>query len=260
MRAAFYYGWYPEQWLTAGHRFTPIMGLYDSGRAETIRSHIAQMQYAGIEAGIWSWWGKDSSTDRRFRQALDIAVETGFKWCIYYELDYDGRASEWFRVRPDMRYLRGYFSHPGYLKVGGKPVVFVYNPLSTVKGAAKWARIRKDFGAYVSLADYAEWWTANPVDSWHGYRPAERGYLVSLGDRRYSLSISAGFWGAGEAVPRLERDFAAWEYGATLMKAANPDWQLVYFNEHGEGTAIEPSDAICNQYLCSDYLKVLHDA
>lgn len=258
MRAAFYYGWYPEQWAAAGHRFTPIMGEYDSGDPATIRAHISQMQYAGIDVGIWSWWGQRTPTDERFRMALDIAAEMNFRWCIYYELDYDGRASEWFRVRPDMRYLRDrYFSHLGYYRPYGHPALFVYNPLSSIRGAAKWTRMRKDYNLYVSLADYPEWWKANPVDSWHGYRPAEYGYMVSSGSRIYSVSISAGFWGAGEAEPRLERNYDTWLAAVSLMNEAKPDWQLVYFNEHGEGTAIEPSDARCNEYLCSDYLKPL---
>ena len=259
MRAAFYYPWYPEQWEAAGHRYTPLLGLYDSGRPEIITAHVNQMQYADIDAGIWSWWGKGSPTDRRFGDALDIAAAYGFKWAVYYEADWNGKASYFWRVKPDLKYLRyNYFSHPAYLKIDGKPVVFVYTPGGTQSTAKKWLTARKDFGLYVSITDYPDWWASGmPFDSWHGYRPASRGFAVQANGRMYAVSISAGFWAAWEPEPRLARNFAEWQYAVSLMKMANPDWELVYFNEHGEGTIIEPSDALCDQYLCSDYLGSL---
>lgn len=256
MRAAFYYGWYPEHWRE-GHRYMPVMGEYDSTIATVITAHIQQMKYAQIEAGLWSWWGVGSPTDLRFRQALNIALERGFKWAILYELDQDGREPS-FNLRQRIDYLRPtYFNHPAYLHVNGKPVVFVYNPGSSVLGAGKWARIRKDENLYVALADYPQWWTGAPVDAWFGYRPSERLYSVRNGDRLYAVSVSAGFWSSAEATPRLVRDYQAFCDAALAAEHAGADWTLYYYNEHGEGTAIEPSDACCNLYLCSDYLAAM---
>ena len=257
MRAAFYYGWYPEQWAKAGSRYTPVLGRYSSSHQDTINSHIDQMQYAKIDAGIHSWWGQGSPTDERFQQALDLAAQKGFKWAIYYEQDYNGQASWYFRVKPDLKYLRKYFSHPAYLRVNGKPVVFVYNPTSSIKNAAKWVKARNEFSLYISLDDYPEWWISNPVDAWHGYRPHERIRAVHADGRIYSIAISAGFYAAGESAPRLSRDYEAFKNALGAWKIYPPEWELVYFNEWGEGTGIEPSDAQCEQYLCSDYLSAL---
>lgn len=255
MRAAFYYPWYPEQWASAGSRYMPLLGRYAT--LDVLDHHVKQMQYAGIEVGIYSWWGKNSLTDQRFQEALNIASVRGFKWAIYYELDQNGSASWYFRVKPDLQYLQKYFSHPAYLHINGKPVIFVYNPLSNVKGAAKWVKARNTFGLYVSLDDYPNWWTANPVDSWHGYRPAERIYAVHVSGKVYAISISAGFWANGEPLPRLSRDFAEFQNAIGAWDVYPPEWELVYFNEWGEGTGIEPSSARCDEYLCSDYLAAL---
>lgn len=261
MRAAFYYPWYPEQWVQAGHRYTPVLGLYNSGNPAVMASHIDQMQYANVDVGIYSWWGRGSDTDKRFRQALDVAQERDFKWAVYYELDYNGKASWYFRVKPDLKHLAAnYFDHPAYLHLNGRPVVYVYCPESSVKDAAKWKKAHTEFGAYVSLTDYPEWWTSKDnIDSWHPYRPAERLASVFDGPILYSMAVSAGFWGAGEAFPRLERNFVEWESAVSTMATYRPNWEFVYFNEHGEGTAIEPCiDTRCEAYLCSDYLGTLN--
>lgn len=260
MRAAFYYGWYPEQWSAAGSRYMPVLGRYDSSSLDTVNSHIDQMKYAKIDVGIYSWWGKGTPTDLRFQQALDAAANKGFKWAIYYEQDYDGRASWYFRVKPDLKYLQKYFNHPAYLRINGKPVVFVYNPTSSVKNAAKWVRARNEFNLYISLDDYPDWWTANPVDSWHGYRPAIRAYAVHANNKVYSISVSAGFYAAGESTPRLARDYTEFLVAIGAWKTYPTEWELVYFNEWGEGTGIEPSDAQCDKYLCSDYISALNGA
>lgn len=253
MRGAFYYAWYPEQWGAAGHHWTPLLGLYNSGDAKIIQNHIDMMQYANIDVGIYSWQGPSSPEDQRFSSHLSA----GFKWAIYYETDYKGDRSL-NEVHQDMLYCQKYFDHPNYLKISGKPVVFVYNPMADVTTAAKWSTIRQRMNLWVSLADYPEWWTANPVDAWHGYRPDHRAYSVYLSNHVYGISVSAGFWSAAESTARLDRDFTQWEQGVAAWQLYKPDWELVYFNEFGEGTNIEPSNACCSMYLCGDYLQTLH--
>ena len=258
-RAAFYYPWYPEQWDLAGHRYTPYLGLYDSGNPAVIDSHIGGMQYANIEAGIASWWGRATPTDFRFNELLDCAGVKGFKFAIYYEIDQTGTRTK-TAIDNDLRYLRDtYFSHPAYLKVDGKPVVFVYCPSGPLAMVTKWASLRTKYGLYLSMTDLPQWWNkASLIDSWHGYAPAQAGKAVTLGNRVYAISISAGFWNH-EPTPRLARDPVLWQAVITSMVAYNPDWQLVYWNEHGEGTAIEP----CTEwggYLGSEWMTALHES
>jgi hypothetical protein len=74
IRAAFYYGWYPEAWSQEGmmpfSQYAPSDGLYDSSDEAGIRGDIEAMRYGGMEAGIASWWGPGSPTDGRFPALL----------------------------------------------------------------------------------------------------------------------------------------------------------------------------------------------
>lgn len=59
IRASFYYPWFPESWNQQGFNpftnYTPSAGFYDSSDSSLIATHIAQMRYAGLTAGIASW-------------------------------------------------------------------------------------------------------------------------------------------------------------------------------------------------------------
>lgn len=270
LRAAFYYGWYPEQWTSAGHHWTSTLGTYDSADKSVIDQHIDWLKYAKINAGIYSWWGIGQPTDLRLPLYLERAQVKDFKWGIYYELDWNtSRTLD--QIRSDMNYLRDhYFTQTGYLYVNNKPVVFVYMPNvpSDADGCvqvAKWTTIRNEYNLYVNLTDVPQWWACNTLDSWHGYKPSDYLKAVYFDDKIndandviYSLSISAGFWSAQESTPRLARDFSQWQAIVNLGIANKPRWLLFYFNEFGEGTNIEPSGAQCTETGCLDYLKFLN--
>src|SRR5919198_2968660 len=74
VRAAFYYPWFPEAWNQQGYNpftwYQPTLGYYDSSGSTVIASHLAAMQYAGIQLGIASWWGQGSATDLRIGTLL----------------------------------------------------------------------------------------------------------------------------------------------------------------------------------------------
>ncbi len=78
IHAAFYYPWFPEAWNQQGFNpftnYTPTLGFYSSASASTISTHIAEMRYAGMDAGIASWWGQGSDTDTRFPLLLQGAA------------------------------------------------------------------------------------------------------------------------------------------------------------------------------------------
>jgi hypothetical protein len=129
VRAAFTYGWYPENWL-AGMPYNPSLGLYDSGSTTVIKQHIKAMQYGGLQAGIYSWWGLNNTgnqSTQRFPSYLSAAEGTGFKWAVYYEQEgYGNPAPD--AIAADLAYIRdNYATSKSYLRVAGRPVVFVYS-------------------------------------------------------------------------------------------------------------------------------------
>ena len=251
VRAAFYYPWFPSAWNQQGYdpftRYVPTLGYYDSSDQAVIEQQISWMQQAGLQAGIASWWGIGTPTDVNFHKLLQ-SNNNGFKWAIYHEQE-GIRDLTQDEIRADLTYLQETaFSDPDYLRVDGKPVVFVYNTDNTDAGVAeRWVPIAKEFNVYLSLKVFAGYRSVTPQpDSWHQYAPSSRL------DRQsgYSTTISPGFWRIDEPNPRLARDETAYANAVQQMAAYNDPWQLVTsFNEWGEGTAIEPSTDWGTRYL-----------
>ena len=152
---AFYYPWYgtPEvsgewrHWNIAGHNPDkisngrrdiasvrhPYPDVYDSSDPSTIKRHIELAKKAGIDAFIFSWWGRGTFEDNVLKTFARISEEEGFKFSIYYEGTF-----VWYQdivksyqniisyIENDLSHLSQYFDFPNYLKIEGKPVVFIY--------------------------------------------------------------------------------------------------------------------------------------
>ena len=86
IRAAFYYAWYPEAWfrypVIPYSHFRPSLDLYRADDARIVRKHTEAMLYAHLNAGIYSWWGRDGypPTDERFGRYLAAARTTPYTW------------------------------------------------------------------------------------------------------------------------------------------------------------------------------------
>ena len=257
IRAAFYYPWYPQTWTVGGKLpiFTPSLGYYRSDRGSVIRSHIRAMRRARLEAGIASWWGRNSFTDSVMPRLLYRAAATPFRWAVYYEREGSGDPSV-AAIRSDLRYIkRRYGGKPGYLRVRGRFVVFVYaDGGDGCRMAARWKRANT-VNAYVVLKVFHGYrFCAARPNSWHQYAPA----AAEDSQVPYSFSISPGFWKADEAQPRLARDLARWRANVRHMVAARAKWKLVTtFNEWGEGTAVESAKEWESPSGLGDFLDAL---
>lgn len=140
---AYYYPWYgvqtealEEQWRSVFRQRlvppqSPQAGLYRSDDPQVIAEHLKQSRRAGIDFWAVSWWGPDSPTDKVFRNnLLTHPSAADFRFAALYEST--GRLGSmehptyesWIS---DLDYLREhYFNHPNYLRIDGKPVLFVY--------------------------------------------------------------------------------------------------------------------------------------
>ncbi len=245
IRAAFYYGWFPETW-GSGTNYEPVMGRYDSLDPAVIQAHIYMMRYANIRAGIVSWWGKGKPYSDRFEVLLDAAVETGFRWCPYYEEEgYAAPSVE--AIRADLDAFTGLTARPEWLKMNGKPVLFVYaDPGDNASMVSRW--VAANAGQfYLVLKVFPGFEKVNPrPDDWHQYAPAN-----NVQDHPpYSFTVSPGFWKADEPNARLVRDPSRFRADVMAMNASEARWHLITcFNEFGEGTAIEPTTDWGSLYL-----------
>ncbi|HDL65009.1 MAG TPA: hypothetical protein ENH12_06425 [Proteobacteria bacterium] len=142
---AYYYLWFPYNFNRRGYlrKFlnppqTPVLGVYNSSDPAVAEKHIAWCSRYGIDFLVIDWWPN--------RPQQKKVLEDGFlraeniddiKWCIFYETQSLGidRAtgsiiwtdSKIERFASDLLELSGrYFSHPSYLKIEGRPVIFLY--------------------------------------------------------------------------------------------------------------------------------------
>jgi glycosyl hydrolase family 99 len=259
IRAAFYYPWFPEAWSERGidpfTHYHPTAGPYSSSDSAVLRSQIGQMRYAGVDAGISSWWGQGTRTDRRVPGLLAAAHGTPFRWALYYEPEGHGDPSP-AAIRADLSYIRTrYANDPAYLRVDGRFVVFVYARKGDGAGMAERWRKANDLDAYVVLKVFPGYRdVAAQPDGWHQYAPA----LAESEQAGHSFSVSPGFWHAADAQPRLERDVGRFAASVRTMVASRAPWQLVTtFNEWGEGTAVEPASEWASHSGYGAYLDAL---
>ncbi len=146
------------------------------------------MQYAGIQGGIASWWGKGTPTDGRINTLLS-AASNGFKWTLYYEPEGTSNPAASV-ISSDLTYIfNNYAQNQNYLRIGGKPVIFVYADASDGCSMADRWKSANTLGFYVVLKVFAGYLTcANQPNSWHQYGPASN--FDQQGS--YSVTISPG--------------------------------------------------------------------
>lgn len=256
--AAFYYGWYPGSFVAPGSKFQPTGAPYDSKDLATVQRHIDHMRYGGIEAGIASWWGPGHSTDQAFVTDLQAAAGTPFKWALYYEPEGPSFPNQSpGDLRNSLQYIVDrYVSHPNYLRVDGKPVIFVWpDPNDRCDMVTRWNEanaagfhvVQKRFPGYDKCASQPQ--------SWHDYSP-DRPTIEVKG---HSFGVSPGFYQYNEASPRLGRDPARFEAGVAAMRASSARWKLVTtFNEWGEGTAVESASEWASPSGYGVYLDIMN--
>ncbi|HTP01291.1 MAG TPA: DNRLRE domain-containing protein [Anaerolineales bacterium] len=259
IRAAFYYPWFPEAWTQKGiypyTNYTPKLGFYSNRDAAILHQHIAMMQYGGIQAGIASWWGQGSQEDGKIAALLNAASGTHFRWALYYEPESLGDPSAG-QIQGDLTYIKSrYGKAPGFLRINGKFVVFVYSDGKDGCGMADRWKQGNTVGAYVVLKVFNGYLNcASQPDSWHQYSPA----VAADQQGKFSYSISPGFWLKGDTV-RLARNATRWTQNVKDMVASGANWQLVTtFSEWGEGTAVEPAAQWSSVSGYGQYLDALH--
>jgi hypothetical protein len=258
IQAAFFYPWFPKAWTQGSiypyTNYTPSLGFYDSTDDAVIDEQLRLAQGAHIDAFIASWWGQDTTTDLAFLYILGRSQRSDspypdLRWAIYYEQEGQGDPTV-AQILADLQYLQvKAFTQPGYLKVGGKPVVFVY--ASGTDGsdmASRWAQAKAQFGGnvYVVLKVYSGYKSdPNQPDAWHQSAPA----VAYDSQLPYSVAVSPGFWKVGE-LPRLLRDPTTFETNVQRMVTSGAFWQLITtWNEWGEGTSVEPAAEFGTTYL-----------
>ena len=283
---AFYYPWYGEvkngharHWNTVDadkHDISdathyPLKGAYSSKDPAIIDWHIDLAKTNGVTGFIASWWGKGTAEDGVVPVLLDRAKARDFKISVYWETvpgKKDG--DQIHRAAEDLIYLlTNYGTNSAFLKVEGKPVIFVYGRAMNEVPVADWKAIRGEAraktGDFLLIADgYAEKFAAD-FDGFHSYNicgevkgksPAQlRGWAagyyqnaVKFARQRGRIStvtVIPGYDDTKIRKPGLKADRLDGQTYRTLWEEAirsKPDWILITsWNEWHEGSEIEPS-------------------
>lgn len=145
-----YYVWYRSDlsnW-NAGHLHTPLLGTYRSDDEAVMGTHLDWMREFGVDVLFVSWMGWEGDADLAFfdrnlqRLLAHPALFETQRWVgILYEsahrlirnergeIDFD-LPDNVARLVADFDYLARYFSHPRFLRLEGRPAVYLYETLA----------------------------------------------------------------------------------------------------------------------------------
>lgn len=248
----------PQNWFSnylpdpLPEKFDPATELYSSRNDQIIYWQLRKLAEAKQEVAIGSWWGQNHKSDVAFRKMIKDVMNRSdnpypnLRWSLYYEKEGFGNPplSE---LISDLNYIKAnYANEPGFLKIDGKPVIFVYNAahsgFTPMEDVARWIQARTQTGFYVVMKNDPLASGASPtvVDGWHDYAPANRTGAMGT----YYHFVSPGFWLDGNAV-RLSRDINAFKTAVDGMVSSTAIWRLTEtWNEWGEGSSVEPGEQV----------------
>jgi len=266
----------PGQLGSAAHD-PPAIGLYDSRDPAAVECQVQLLVLSGIDGAVIDWYGTDDVHDyAAIHAATALAIKTlsraGLRHAICYE---DRAAAEVAKTRPAdgdaaavaRRHVGWLANHwladPGAVHVGGRPVVLLFGPRVLV-AADDWQRVRAGLDPAPLLLALEHVWRPAGLDGVFGWPPVSGNRVIEPAEYGAALERLAGAARAG--VPTVAVAFPAFRDvyaeaglhesygsiadrgGATLAETldaalATPAAfvQIATFNDHGEGTAIEPS-------------------
>ena len=140
-----------------------------------IAAQINQSVQANIHFWACSWWGPGGFEDNIIKNHILTHAQAGeLKYAIMYEST--GRlgsfsSPDYSRLVPDVQYLSdNYFGNPNYLKIDGRPVIFIY--LTRVyfrnQGDAALADLRVAFPNLYIVADdvFGRYYSSSYASKW----------------------------------------------------------------------------------------------
>lgn len=279
---ALYFPWYdPSIWESG---FTPELPAesYWSGDPATIRRQVSEAKRAGLDGFVSSYFGPtgNNPTEVNLQKLLDEGARQGLKIGVMLETD----SPEFF---PDLesqkaalqRVLTVYANHPAYLRIQGKPAIFVWRPRAIFGGSSRvgkdgeaavaaWANVigeldpggralwiaEGEYPGYLQVFDgmfpFSIAWSGDPAGQLRRYADGVRAYPGKLWFATAMPGYNDTTTGRWDAFV-VDRQGGAY-YRMTLdgAIATNPDGiMIVSYNEWVEGDAIESGASWGDLYL-----------
>lgn len=286
---AHFYPWYDRSTWSNPQLLDRPAHPYSTDDPADVANELKNARLAGLDGLVVSWMGKDFQggwNHRRSLLVLDAAQNVGLKVSTLLETTVANPQHEQTGVPADpntvFTWLRdivdSYASHPAYLQVDGRPVIFVFSGARLKP--AQWteivARLRATgrnplligestrsawLDPFAGEFHYAsnQFSVSEFLDFDHDQSLRVRTYHLlrsTNGPRRiWASTVSPGYDDTrltDGRIPRVTDRAGAAYYDAqwTTALATGPDWILVTsWNEWWENTEIEPSERYSDQYV-----------
>lgn len=274
-------------WSNFASHYTPLIGLYDSNDERVLEYQVQLMKLSGIDGVIVDWYGIENFWDygtihQATQKLFKIISKARLKFAICYEdqtvkhmvnnnhLKAEEAIEHGKKV---MRFLdENWFQDEAYLKVDGKPVLFVFGPqyyltdadwqslfsvldtqpvfltldhalISVTSGAYPWPPMWASTGGILShdvLQSY--------LTNFYGHMERWKYHVGGAFPGFHDIYKQAGVGNSYGYLDALEGQ----TFRYTMQEALNhqPDLiQIITWNDYGEGTNIEPTVEYGLRYL-----------
>lgn len=132
----------------------PILGWYNEGQPEVADWHIKMMLEHGISGMIYCWYRTNKNAP--VKQALGHAIHDGLLKARYlpmirFGIMWENGCGQGCGSATDLVenllpfWIDNYFSHPSYLKVDGKPVLYIWVPPNVTRDLGGSETVRRTF-------------------------------------------------------------------------------------------------------------------
>jgi hypothetical protein len=282
---AHYYPWWDRaSWADPRLLDTPRQ-LYSTDDATDVARVLRDMRAAGIDVAIVSWQGSESRGGfyaRGLRHVLDAAQQADVRVSVMLETAAANRVREGEPADVDVltgwmtELIDGYATHPAFLKIDGRPVLFAYiwgfagrdvwqTVLSRVRAGGRQPLLIADTTSpsELALADGTFTYSGTlfepdvPALIRRSVSGARAYHLLGTGFGAPRIAAASVIPGYDEtrlgrdtrrAVDRQDGEFYDRQWQAAL--AANPDWVVITsWNEWAENTQIEAGQRFGEIYV-----------